>query len=222
MQRTRRFTVVTGWTLALLALVLLVGTAGAGAIIVPPRPGQVGIGMSPNVATLLDNGDLGAGFASSGTPGLSVQLRYRMRYERGFGLTWDQQELDVRDGARFWDSSAGTYIDPASDLYPKKMNLYLYGLEFYQMFDTRAKTVKLLSVGAGIAHPVRVLKDNELWFPLEDPGDGFFLSAGGSIERYFVGSFGADLSARYRLILHGGSSNHDLQVSLGLIWYASL
>jgi hypothetical protein len=229
MRRTRFQPVTRSIAALCVAAALLAGAAVACAetIIVPPRPGQVGFGMGANMGALLKQGDFGKGFGASGEPGVSVQLRYRMRYERGFGLTFDQQELDVRDGAEFrgsfYDDTRGAYRDTtwkASDPeYPRKLNLYFYGVEFYQMFDTRTKTVKMLSVGAGIAHPVRQDNDKEYEFPT---GDGFFLGVGGSIERYFVGSLAVDLSARYRLVLHEGSTNHDLHAALGFIWYASL
>ncbi len=229
MRRTRRFNPVTGWlVIPCVAVALLAGAAAAhaGTIIVPPRPGQVGIGFDPlQYGTLLNTGEFGKGFGSG--PGLGFKLRYRMRYERGFGLTFERHTFDVRPGAEFRDQTldeftnlpVDTLLAESAAAYPKSLNLDLYGVEFYQMFDTRTKTTKILSVGAGIAHPSRKDNDGEFEFPI---GDGFFLSAGGSVERFVWASLAFDVSVRYHAIFHEASTNHDLQASIGLMWYASL
>ena len=87
------------------------------------------------------------------------------------------------------------------------------------MFGTRTKTTKMLSVGAGLAHPVFALNDGEQQYPF---GDGAYLSAGAGVERFFWQSVAFDLGARYHAIFLDGKVNHDLQVSAGLIFYASL
>lgn len=220
--RWNRFPIVTGWAVSLGVLAALcAGTARAGVVIVPPRPGQVGIAAGGLYGTLLKGGDFGTGFASG--PGLAVRLRYRMRYERGFGLTFEQHGCDVRQGALFADPEhPGAFLDPTDPTSAKKLNLYLYGLDFYQMFDTRTKVVKMLSVGAGIAHPVRMDNDKSLNFLGTYSSDGFYLSAGAEVERFVWQSLAVDVGARYHLILHESAKNHDVQASVGLIWYAAL
>lgn len=220
--RRNRFPIVTGWVLSLGVLAALVaGSARAGVVIVPPRPGQVGIAASGMYGMLLKGGDFGNSFESG--PGMCVRLRYRMRYERAFGLTFEQHGLDVRQGALFEDpENPGTFLDPTSPASARKLNLFLYGLDLYQMFDTRTKVVKMLSVGAGIAHPSRVDNDKNLNFSGTYANDGFYLSAGAGVERFVWQSLAVDLGARYHLVLHESKKNHDLQASLGLIWYAAL
>jgi hypothetical protein len=218
MRCTQGFWTVTGLLLAgaLAGAGVFPGSARAESVVLPPRPGQVGVSVSGLYGRLLQTGDFGEAFTSG--PGLAVRLRYRMRYERGFGLTFEAHGLDPRSGFQFVDPYTGVDIPPDSSVAPRRLNLYLYGVDFYQMFGTRTKTTRMLSVGAGIAHPTRTLNDGQTDFP---GGDGLYASAGAGLERFFWQSWAWDLTARYQAIFHEGKTNHDLQVSAGVIFYAS-
>ena len=101
----------------------------------------------------------------------------------------------------------------------KRVNLFLYGMDFYQMFGTRTKMTKMLSVGAGLAHPVFAMNGGDQQYPFSD---GAYVSAGAAVERFFWKSVAFDFGARYLAIFLDGKVNHDLQASAGLIFYASL
>jgi hypothetical protein len=217
--------VAVGLTLGVALGALAAGTAqaGAGTVVVLPRPGQVGGSVSGLYGTLLDAGNVGDQFGSG--PGLAVRMRYRMRYERGFGLSFESHGFDPRsaDSLRdlyqyYGETDPRIYPADSPDAY-KKVDLFLYGVDFYQMFGTRTKMTKMLSVGAGLAHPTFALNDGEQQYPLND---GAYLSAGAGIERFFWQSLAFDLGARYHAVFLDGKLNHDLQFSLGLIMYASL
>jgi hypothetical protein len=198
--------------------VLPLSTARAGSIIVLPRPGQLGISVSGLYGTLLDNGDVGQVFGSG--PGLAVRLRYRMRYERGFGLTFETHGCDPRSADSLKDLVMPESTYAAN--YPfaaKKLNLFLYGVDFYQMFGTRTKTTKMLSVGAGIAHAVVALNDGEQQYPW---GDGPYVCVGAGFERFVWQSWAWEAGARYQAVFLGGKVNHDLQASVGLVFYTGL
>lgn len=215
-----------GWFVAVVVLVLgvtlgapVVGPAHAGTVVVLPRPGQVGVSLSGLYGTLLDSGNVGGVFGSG--PGMAMRVRYRMRYERGFGLTFENHGLDARAADSLVD-----LFDPegprlaANDPYAyKRLSLFLYGVDFYQLFGTRTKTTKMLSVGAGLAHPIFALNDGENEYPLSD---GAYLSAGAGVERFFWQSLAFDFGARYHAVFLDGKVNHDLQLSAGFILYASL
>ncbi|MBI5709356.1 MAG: outer membrane beta-barrel protein [Candidatus Eisenbacteria bacterium] len=190
--------------------------AHARVIVVPPRPGQVGLGLSGLYGTLLQTGDFGDNFGSG--PGVAVRLRYRMRFERGFGLTFESHGYDPRSDAKFKDSFTDSLLPPGGPFTPKSLTLQLFGVDFYQMSGTRTRTTRMLSVGAGLARASRALNDGETDYP----GDGFYVSAGAGVERFFWQSWAYDLGARYHAIFQGGRANHDLQVSAGLVFYASL
>src|SRR5580765_6857879 len=90
MSRRHRFTV----SLCLFASTLLgVGTASAW-MVVPPRAGQVGIGIQGQYGMLLESGNFGKDFGQGG--GLTVRLRYRLRYERATGLSFESQNFASR------------------------------------------------------------------------------------------------------------------------------
>ena len=113
-----------------------------------------------------------------------------------------------------------TPLDPASQYAPRKLSLFLYGVDLYQMFGTRTKTTKMLSAGAGLAHPTFPMNGGDLQVPLY--GDGAYLSAGAGVERFFWQSLAFEFGARYHAVFLDNKLNHDLQLSLGLILYASL
>jgi hypothetical protein len=196
---------------------LAAGTAQARSVVVLPRPGQVGVNLNGLYGTLLDGGNVGDQFGSG--PGMAVRIRYRMRYERGFGLSFEGHGLDVRTvdpQLNYWNKQTMAASDGGAY---QRLNLFLYGVDFYQMFGTRTKTTKMLSVGAGLAHPVFALNSGEQQFPFND---GAYVSAGAGVERFFWQSLAFDVGARYQAVFLDGKLNHDLQASVGLILYASL
>jgi hypothetical protein len=208
--------VFAAWFVVAGAVALAAGNARAASIVMP-RAGQVGVGIQGNFGTLFETGQLGQEFGSGF--GLGVRLRYRMRYERAIGLSFDQQTLK----ARVPGMPEGAFIghrDPIDALLTRdRLVMTTTGLDLYQMFDTRERTVKWLSVGAGIVQVSARLSDGETQFPVGN--DGTFLSAGAGLERFFYRSWAYDLSARYQAEFYGSSVNHDLQATAGLIFYAA-
>ncbi len=201
---------------SLLALALTAGTARAAGSIVLPRAGQIGIGVQAQGGTLLSSGALGKEFGA-GT-GIAVHVRYRMRFERAMGLTFDVQNLKSRKPS----GAPGGAFDSTTDvpgLLRDRVKLTTAGVEFYQMFDTRERTVKMLSAGAGLVQMSAHLSNGETSFPLA--GDGVYVSAGAGLERFFFRSWAWDLGARYQAIFHDGKLNHDVQLQTGLVFYAA-
>lgn len=177
-------------------------------VVVPPRAGQVGLGMQGQAGMMIETGTLGSDFGSGS--GLTVRLRYRMRYERGLGLSFESQSFDAR---RF------IAPDVEGDPYPIRANFFTAGPEVYQMFGTRTRTHRMLSLGAGLAKVAIKLNDGQTSFPTA--GDAVYVSAGAGLEHFFWQSWAFDLSTRYLAVFHDKKPNHDLQASLGLIFYAS-
>jgi len=208
--------VAIGMCIAALATGVL-RTEARASMIVLPRPGQVGIGIQGQFGALAKAGELGDEFGSG--PGLTVNLRYRMRFERGIGLRFEEQMLDARNPGK----GEGAFIalnQPGDTLLTRdKLRLVHAGLEIYQMFDTRTSTVKMLSAGIGLTQISAQLSDGETQYPIAT--DGMYLSVGAGIEKFFFRSWAWDLGTRYEAILHDGLVNHDLQASLGLIFYAA-
>lgn len=198
----------TRWTLGIAAVVgccsLAAPQARAEWVVVPPRAGQVGLAVQGQYGMLLESGGLGEEFDTG--PGLAVRMRYRMRYERGLGLSFETQRFDVR-----------TPFDV--DTAAHHLSLFTYGIDAYQMFGTRTRTTKWLSIGGGLAQTRRHLNDEEIEFPASS--DGVFVSAAAGVERFFWQSWALDLSARYLTVFLDGKANHDLQASAGFIFYAS-
>ena len=201
--------------LMLVTLALHAAPARADNTVTPPRSGQVGLGISGSYGTFLSTGELGNEFGSG--PGLSVRLRYRMRFERAIGLTFDAQQLDSRNPS----GAAGAFdsLTDAPAVLRDRLKMVTAGFEFYQMFDTRERTVKMLSAGAGLAQISAHLTDGETQYPID--GDGLYLSAGAGFERFFFRSWAWDLSTHYMAVFQGQKINHDIQVQLGLIFYAA-
>ncbi len=191
------------FAVSLVLLVVLASAASAANSVVLPRPGQVGIGIQGEYGTLLNTGGLGGTFDSG--PGIAVRLRYRLRYERAIGLSFEGQQIDSRQTGAPGDTTA------------QKLSLTLSGLEVYQMFGTESRTVRNLCVGAGLAHPTEKTFSDESTFPQ----DGVYVSAGAGIEHFFFSSWAYDISTRYFAIFQNQKTNHDFQVSAGLIFYAS-
>jgi hypothetical protein len=190
----------------LLVLGLLFGAAPAKAewVVVPPRAGQVGLSVQGQYGGLLTSGGIGNLYESGA--GLAVRLRYRMRYERAMGLSFESQRFDVREPS-------------IADTAANHMNAYTYGFDVYQMFGTRTRTSKWLSAGAGLVQFRRVLNDKELDF--SDNNDGVYVSAGAGLERFIWQSWALDMSGKYFTLLQGGRANHDFQASIGIIVYAT-
>ena len=92
-------------------------------VIVPPRAGQVGLSIQGQYRQLLP-GDVGDDYDNG--PGLAVRLRYRMRYERAMGLSFESQRFN-------------TQTPTVDDTLPNHTTFYMYGIDVYQMFDTRSK-----------------------------------------------------------------------------------
>ena len=201
--------------LTFVSLMAFAAPAGAASSIVLPRAGQVGIGISGAYGTLLPTGELGEEFGAG--PGISVRVRYRMRFERAIGLTFDAEQMDSRN----MDNEPGAF-DTLTDFPAVKrdrMKIVTAGFEFYQLFDTRERTVKYLSAGAGLAQISSHLTDGETQYPIA--GDALFVSVGAGFERFFFRSWAWDANFKYKPVLHDGKVNHDLQVQLGLIFYAA-
>ena len=201
--------------LTFVSLAALAPPAGAASSIVLPRAGQVGIGISGAYGTFLPTGELGDEFGSG--PGLSVRVRYRLRFERAIGLTFDAERMNSRDPS----GAAGAFdsLTDAPAVLRDRMKMVTAGIEFYQLFDTRERTVKYLSAGAGLAQISAHLTDGETRYPIA--GDALFVSLGAGFERFFFRSWAWDANFKYKPVLHDGKVNHDLQVQLGLIFYAA-
>lgn len=183
-----------------------------------PRSGQVGLGIQGEGGTLLSRGNLGKEFGSGG--GLAVRVRYRMRFERAIGLTFDAQQLSARDAEKFaFQNTAFDSLQDAATVSRDRLKLVTAGIEFYQMFDTRTRTTKYVSAGVGLAQVSAHLTSGETQFPIA--GDAMYISAGAGLERFFFRSMAWDMGARYMAIFHDGEMNHDLQLQAGLIFYAA-
>ena len=203
-------------SLALLALLaVLAPPARAASSVILPRSGQVGLGIQGQVGTLFSSGGLGSEFDTGG--GLCVRLRYRMRFERAVGLTFDLQRL----GARNPSGRAGAFdsLTDAPAVLRERLQINTAGIELYQLFDTRERTVKMLSAGVGLSQISARLSNGETQFPIA--GDGLYVSLGAGLERFVYRSWAWDLGARYLAILHDKRVNHDVQLQAGLIFYAA-
>jgi len=194
----------------LVAVVLSAGLAAssvahAGWVVVPPRPGQIGVALDGQYGSFFKTGGLGSEFGTG--PGLGVRVRYRMKYERAIGLSFEKSQYDVRQNA---DT---TFAD-------NTVSLVNSSVEFYQLFGTDGKTTRMLSGGFGLTQVSKKLNDGELKLGGDDVSDGMFITVGLGLERFFVQSFGLDVNAHYEMIFQNGSTNQLFQVGLGLVFYA--
>jgi hypothetical protein len=207
---TALLTFITIVTLAVASL-----PAHAANTILLPRAGQVGLGISGSYGTFLPTGELGNEFGGGG--GISVKVRYRMRFERAIGLTFDSERMNSRDPS----GAAGAFdsLLDAPAVLRDYMKMVTAGFEFYQLFDTRERTVKYVSAGAGLAQISAHLTDGETQYPIA--GDALFVSLGAGFERFFFRSWAWDMNFKYKPVLHDGKVNHDLQAQLGLMFYAA-
>ncbi len=196
------------WRLAgMVAVALLAASAaGAGVVVIPPRAGQLGVGLQGQYGSLLKNGGFGSDFGAGA--GLAVRLRYRLRYERAVGVSFERQTFEARD------------LGIAADA-EKTLALTNSSLEFYQLFGTRTRTTRMLSAGFGLVQPSKKLRNGEFKLGGDDVLDGAFVSVGAGIERFVYQSLGIDANIHYQTLFQNGSTNHDFQAALGLIFYAS-
>lgn len=178
--------------------------------VVLPRAGQVGIGVQGGYGMLLKNGAIGDTF--EGGESYTVRLRYRMRYERGLGLTFENNSFQAR--------TKTDYLGTQASIAPERLGVILSGLEFYQMFNTRTRNVSMLSLGAGLVQQRVRTNSNETELSGTFSGDGLYLSAGAGIERFVYRSIAVDVSTRYYAMFRDGKPGHNLQVALGAIFYA--
>ncbi|HET9326513.1 MAG TPA: hypothetical protein VFQ05_07070 [Candidatus Eisenbacteria bacterium] len=200
-------------TVVVLVVALWATPARPASSIVLPKPGQIGLSIGGGYGTFLETGNIGTTFGAG--PALNFRLRYRMRYERGIGLSFESQKLDVRV------DSPPYVVGVDSTAAPTELSTILSGVEFYQFFGTRTKATKLLMLGAGLAQMRAEMNTGETELSGENSGDGLFVSAGAGLERFFFKSWAWDLSARYYAVFRDGQANHNVQAALGLIFYAS-
>jgi hypothetical protein len=134
-----------------------------------------------------------------------------MRYERGLGLTFENNSFQARTEVPYTG-------EPSTA--PRRLGVILSGVEFYQMFNTRTRNVSMVSLGAGLAQQRVKLNSGETELSGQFSGDGFFLSAGGGVERFVYRSIAVDLSTRYYAMFREGKPGHNFQIALGAIFYA--
>jgi len=174
-------------------------------VVVPPRPGQLGVALDGQYGSFFKTGGLGSEFGAG--PGLGVRVRYRMKYERAIGLSFERSDYAVRHNA---DT---TFADNTATLLNSSV-------EFYQLFGTDGKTTRMISGGFGLTQVSKKLNDGELKLGGDDVSDGMFVTIGAGLERFFVQSFGLDVNAHYEFIFQNGSTNQLFEVGLGLVFYA--
>jgi opacity protein-like surface antigen len=190
-----------------------VGAPAHAAVVVLPRTGQVGVGVEGQYGGLAQQGELGDEFGTGG--GLAVRLKYRMRYDRAMGLSFETRSLDGR--GQFMTKSA---VPAGIDSLPNKsLTLQTFGADLYQFFGTRTRTQGYLSATGGLAKINAVGSDGDPVYPIA--GDGLFLGVGAGVERFLYRSWAVDASVRYSAIFLDGSSNSDVQVAVGMIFYAA-
>jgi opacity protein-like surface antigen len=191
-----------------LLLALTPAVTHAATTIVLPRPGQVGIGVQGGYGALVPTGDLGSVFSDGAS--FAVRLRYRMRYERGLGLSFE--------GDRFSAKALHTYQPDSA--FADRLSVTLSEFELYQLFGTRTPTVKMISLGIGLAQQRVQLSTGETLLSGDFSGDGLSLSAGLGVEKFFYRSWAFDLSARYHAMFINQQVGHNVQIALGIIGYA--
>jgi len=201
----RSFTAATATAVLMLAFSSIAAHAST---IVLPRPGQVGISVAGGYGTLLPVGDIGQIFQDGGS--FSVRLRYRARYERGIGLSFEGDRMAAKTFHPYEPDSA----------FADRLNVTLSELEIYQFFGTRTPTVRMLSLGIGLAQQRIKLSDGETLLQGDFAGDGLALSAGFGIERFFYRSWAFDFSIHYHAMFMNQQVGHNVQAAIGIIGYA--
>ena len=197
-----------------IAALAIPSMAAAKTLVVPPRPGQVGFSVQGQFGGMMATGGLGENFDFG--PGLAVRLKYRMRYERAIGLSFESQTFEARSNPKFTNPEDGSPINPDTSIAPHKVTLTLSGFDVYQMFGTRTTLTRMVSGGLGVVQVHATLNDGETEFR----PDGFYATVGGGIEKFFYRSLAYDLSGRYIAIFTDGGTNHEFQAALGLVFYA--
>jgi opacity protein-like surface antigen len=201
---------------ALVAAISILGSctqeARAASSVILPKPGQIGLEVGGGYGGFLQSGNMGQTFGLG--PEFVVRIRYRMRYERGVGLSFESQQLDVRQ-------EPPPFTGPDSTIKPVKLSVILSGVEFYQMFGTRTISTRMVMIGAGIAQTRAELNDGETELTGENSGDGVYVNVGAGVERFVYRSWALDFSGRYFAVFKDGQANHDIQVAVGAIFYAS-
>ena len=202
--------------LAAVAFAAVVSSTGApahAATLVLPRAGQVGVGMQGQFGGLVQQGELGNEFGTGA--GLAVRLKYRLRYDRAAGLSFETRSLDGR-GAFMLTSAFPAGIDSLPN---KSLKLQTFGLDLYQFFGTRTRNQGFVSASAGLAKINAVGSDGDPVYPIA--GDGLYVGVGGGLERFVYRSWAVDASVRYSAVFLDGSTNSDVQVALGMTFYAA-
>lgn len=184
---------------------LTLSTVAHAWVVVPPRAGQLGVSLDGQYGSLFKTGGLGSEFGAG--PGLGVRVRYRMKYDRAIGLSFESSNYDVRNNA---DT---TFAD-------KTATLLNSSVEFYQLFGTDGKTTRMISGGFGLTQVSKTLNDGEKKLGGDDVSDGMFIAIGAGLERFVVQSFGIDLNAHYEMVFQNGSTNQLFEVGIGLVFYA--
>jgi hypothetical protein len=194
------------WLVAGMLLAGLTASTAAHAwVVVPPRPGQLGVSLDGQYGSFFKTGGLGSEFGAG--PGLGVRVRYRMKYDRAIGLSFESTDYKVRNNA---DT---TFAD-------NKATLLNSSVEFYQLFGTDGKTTRMISGGFGLTQVSKTLNDGEKKLGGDDVSDGMFIAIGAGLERFVVQSFGIDFNAHYEMIFQNGSTNQLFEVGIGLVFYA--
>ncbi|TMQ74011.1 MAG: hypothetical protein E6K81_01775 [Candidatus Eisenbacteria bacterium] len=99
------------------------------------------------------------------------------------------------------------------------VRVILSGADFYQMFGTRTRTTKMVGIGAGLAQTSSHTSDGQTYYRQEG-SDGAYVAVNAGIERFVIHSWAIDLSTRYHAIFLPGDRSHQVQVALGVIFYA--
>jgi hypothetical protein len=198
---------------AFAALVSLTVAPARAVTLILPRNSQVGVGIQGQFGGMPESGELGNEFGTG--PGLAVRLKYRMRFDRAMGLSFETRTLDGR--GKFLLSSA--FPAGIDSLPNKSLTLQTFGFDVYQFFNTRSRNQQYLSASAGLAKINAVGSDGDPVYPVA--GDGMFLGVGAGFERFVYRSWAVDGSVRYSAIFLDGSTNHDVQAALGMIFYAA-
>ena len=201
---------------ALFVLIASVFAAPAFAwTVVLPREGQVGVGMQYQYGGLTQTGDLGQEFGVGS--GLAIRLRFRTRYDRAIGLSYETRRLDAR--ADVDTAATAMFLSSGDGLSRTALTLQTYGIDGYQFFGTRSRTQAYLSASGGLAKTYAWISNGDPVYPIA--GDGLFLGAGAGLERFIYRSWALDASVRYTAVFIGGSTNHDLQAAVGMTFYAA-
>ena len=66
-----------------------VRNACAESSVVLPKPGQIGLGAGGGYGGFVQSGNIAQTFGLG--PEFNIRIRYRMRYERGFGLSFESR-----------------------------------------------------------------------------------------------------------------------------------